>query len=208
SIYPYCIKYVAGNNKNDELEYCLVNKIRECNLYRHPYNKPVFNRLFNSLWDIMFKYNKIDKDKYFKTIEEYAKKVEEKIQKKSIKLNFKDFVKIFEQEVKIKDILDYCEGGRIEFEIIKNTQITQKETDILLDTCEKTSKTYLDKLQKCYLHHDECMMSILQNINSKINCEMFTNKGLYHKLFNDKNFIEEVKPSLDAKSEIFNDLNN
>ncbi|CAG8857479.1 18284_t:CDS:2, partial [Gigaspora margarita] len=108
------------------------------------------------------------KDKYFKTIEEYAKK-------------------IFEQEVKIEDILDYCEDGRIEFEIIKNTQITQKETDILLDTCKETCKKLKDKIT----NKENFISDLLKNNDDKI-YKPFMYKGIIYNLLYDKDVISEL----------------
>ncbi|CAG8667063.1 7921_t:CDS:2, partial [Dentiscutata heterogama] len=72
-------------------------------------NKIIF---FNVLWDTMFKYKQIDYDKYYKTIEDYAEKVRQKIyekKKKNLsKLNFQEFFKLFQEEIKNKDILDFC----------------------------------------------------------------------------------------------------
>ncbi|CAG8733536.1 6189_t:CDS:2, partial [Dentiscutata heterogama] len=66
----------------------------ECDYYGHPSDRRLFNGFFNVLWDTMFKYKQIDYDKYYKPIEDYAEK---------------DFFKLFQEEIKNEDILDFCE---------------------------------------------------------------------------------------------------
>ncbi|CAG8659250.1 2002_t:CDS:2, partial [Dentiscutata heterogama] len=80
-------------------------------------------------------------------------------------------------------------------------QTSNMNLDINSPLLLKTARRYKDKLHECYWKHVECIISILENIESETDCELFTNNGLYHALFKDKNFQQKVDPVLEAKHE-------
>ncbi|CAG8848034.1 10092_t:CDS:1, partial [Gigaspora margarita] len=88
---------------------------------------------------------------------------------------------------KIKDILDYCKEERIEFEIIKNNQITQNETNILLNTCEETSK----KLKNEITDKKNFINDLLNNNNTKI-YKLFMFKELIYNMLYDKDIVSKL----------------
>ncbi|CAG8497818.1 14704_t:CDS:2, partial [Dentiscutata heterogama] len=80
-------------------------------------------------------------------------------------------------------------------------QTSNMNLDINSPLLLKTARRYKDKLHECYWKHVECIISILENIELETDCELFTNNGLYHGLFKDKNFQQKVNPVLEAKHE-------